>query len=83
MAEEPGEYRRGHVSKLHDAGDDECGQWNEFPGNRNESSHERNEQRGDTDCKRRSPDSEGCLRSTTTMPELVRTPLKRSSRPQM
>ena len=59
VAEEPGEYRRGDVSELHDAGDDECGQWNELPGDRNKSSHERNEQRGDTDGKRRSPDSEG------------------------
>ena len=54
VAEEPGEYRRGHVSELHDAGDDECGQWDELPGDRNESGYERDEQRGDADGQRRS-----------------------------
>ena len=53
VAEEPGKYRGSNLSKLHDAGDDERGQWNIVPGDRDESGYERDEQCGDADGKHR------------------------------
>ena len=53
VAEEPGKYRGSDVSELHDASDDERGQWNQLPGDRHQSGHERDEQCGDANGERR------------------------------
>ena len=53
VAEEPGKYPGSDIGKLHNAGNDERGQWNLIPGDRDEPGYERDEQCGNADGQRR------------------------------
>jgi hypothetical protein len=53
VAEEPSKYRWSDISKLHNPGDDERGQWNIVPSDRDERSYERDEQCSDANGKHR------------------------------